>query len=378
MRGINGFDKRKELFFSLRNKGEIICIQETHSTTDCENEWTKQWGGGEVFYAHGSSRSKGVMTMIKFGSGITTKEWHADNSGRFLILQVSVNEVDFVIVNVYAPNEDNPEFFRQLLAESEKYSGYRIVTGDFNLALNPELDRNTRTINNPKATAYVNEYIESNSLIDIWRVRNPTRKFFSWRRMKPVKLESRIDLMIIDQGIAQWVSKIEMKQSFRTDHLLVFCNIDINMIKRGAGIWKFNSNHLRNPFFVKTLNEKIKKQIDIAVRAEFSPSQLWEHIKLTIIYNAQDLSRKIAFENNMIQSQLEERLDRYGEQEFLTEGDEILRDRTKRDLDQLVSLKAQGAIFRSKATWFNEGEHPTKYFLSLEKSRAGGKIFQSY
>ena len=76
---------------------------------------------------------------------------------------------------------------------------------------------------------------------------------------------------------------------------------------------------------------------------------------------------------NLIESQLQTQIDKLREKEDRTEGDNAILDRTITDLEKITSRKAQGAIFRSKARWYNEGEHNTKYFFSLEKSRSVGK-----
>ena len=42
-------------------------------------------------------------------------------------------------------------------------------------------------------------------------------------------------------------------------------------------------------------------------------------------------------------------------------------ERTQAELENLYDYIADGAILRSKARWYEEGEKNTKYFLSLEK-----------
>ena len=38
----------------------------------------------------------------------------------------------------------------------------------------------------------------------------------------------------------------------------------------------------------------------------------------------------------------------------------------KRELENIIEYKTKGAIIRSKARWYNEGEKNNKYFLNLE------------
>ena len=39
----------------------------------------------------------------------------------------------------------------------------------------------------------------------------------------------------------------------------------------------------------------------------------------------------------------------------------------KLELEEIVKMRTKGAILRSKAKWYNEGEKNTQYFLNLEK-----------
>ena len=61
VRGIRTFEKRKAVFSWLVNSdADIFFLQETYSTTrDIENIWRKQWKA-EVFFSHGSNRSRGT------------------------------------------------------------------------------------------------------------------------------------------------------------------------------------------------------------------------------------------------------------------------------------------------------------------------------
>ena len=81
MRGINGFDKRKEIFYTLRNKADIICLQETHSIEKNVNIWDSQWGKGTTIYSHGESNARGVLIHFRDGAGIELEESQTDTKG---------------------------------------------------------------------------------------------------------------------------------------------------------------------------------------------------------------------------------------------------------------------------------------------------------
>ena len=49
-------------------------------------------------------------------------------------------------------------------------------------------------------------------------------------------------------------------------------------------------------------------------------------------------------------------------------------DPLKRELEQIESNKTKGAIICSRAKFYIEGEHTSKYFFGLEKSKSKGRI----
>ena len=73
----------------------------------------------------------------------------------------------------------------------------------------------------------------------------------------------------------------------------------------------------------------------------------------------------------LVINQLEERLEKMKNEDNMNQNPLI--EKTEADLEELVSEKVKGCIFRSKCRWIHEGEKMSKYFMNLEKSRAGAK-----
>ena len=63
---------------------------------------------------------------------------YSDPSGRFLIMSVSINNLSLLLVNIYAPNKDDPDFFLDVFAKVDQFNHTSlIVGGDFNAVLGP-------------------------------------------------------------------------------------------------------------------------------------------------------------------------------------------------------------------------------------------------
>ena len=118
-----------------------------------------------------------------------------DNTGNLILLNIKINN-DFTItlINIYAPNTDDPDFFinvKDLILQSS--SDYCILCGDFNLVLNPQLDSmNYVNLNNPSSRKVVLNMIENLNLVDTFRHFCPDKRRYTWRKSNPVK-QARLD-----------------------------------------------------------------------------------------------------------------------------------------------------------------------------------------
>ena len=96
--------------------------------------------------------------------------------GRYIILDIEIPEVArMLIINLYAPNEDSPEFFLNLFKEIEQREVKNIImTGDWNMVIDFNKDTlNYKKLNNPKSNKIVIENKNKLDLIDIWRYSHP-------------------------------------------------------------------------------------------------------------------------------------------------------------------------------------------------------------
>ena len=61
-----------------------------------------------------------------------------------------------------------------------------IIGGDFNCHLDSSLDNLGGRIESKSSVKKINEIMTANDLIDIWRIRNPDKKQFTWTQKKPL------------------------------------------------------------------------------------------------------------------------------------------------------------------------------------------------
>ena len=201
--------KRREAFMLFKQKADIVCLQETHSTPEDECFWRNEWRG-KVYFSHGCNDARGVLIAIQENADLEVIDSQIDSTGRYVMLQIKHLEELFVLCSVYAPNKDSPEFFLNIFKVAENFTGKCISVGDFNFAFDPTLDRKTNKkliCNNDKSKDTVTQFMEDTLMVDIWGVRNPIKRTFTYQCNKG-KVASRIDLALIDQCMEGWVTHI--------------------------------------------------------------------------------------------------------------------------------------------------------------------------
>lgn len=83
------------------------------------------------------------------------------------------------LVNIYGPNNDNPQFYLTLQEKIRQLQNPKIIIGgDWNLVLNPSLDYyNYKHNNNVNAQKQVIDMIDQLELVGMWREVNPETLF---------------------------------------------------------------------------------------------------------------------------------------------------------------------------------------------------------
>ena len=364
--------KRRAIFNYARARADIICLQETHSVQTDEQFWKFEWGA-PIIFSHGDSNTKGVCILLRKGIEFKNQTIVSDEQGRFIICDIVIDEELLTVAAVYAPNKDTPKFFVNLFDQIIQKGNKFITLGDFNLALNKEIDRTGCRINNDKSASVINRLIEESIVIDVWRSRNENIKRWSYSRTKPTVASSHIDFVLASPATSQHITSVFYIPAIMTDHSAVFLSISMQQDERGRGYWKLNNAHLIKPEFLEVTNNMLERKTQ--EYAKLNPLECWECLKFDLANMSQDWSRQYASEKTLIISQLFEKVAELEEQlseEYCNQTNQILVN-TKADLDELEFEKAKGVMFRTKARYMIEGERNTKYYFGLEKTKSAAK-----
>ena len=85
-----------------------VFLQETHSVQKDEQVWTNQCscGTGSVFFSHGKSDGRGILIAFREGVKYKVIEKYVDTEGRYIVLNLMLNNSPVVLINYYAPNQE--------------------------------------------------------------------------------------------------------------------------------------------------------------------------------------------------------------------------------------------------------------------------------
>ena len=260
VRGINKQSKRIALFNWIKEKRfDVMLLQETFSSAEDENLWRSEWEG-PIYYSHGSKHSCGVAVLVNKGFDFEPELILCDSEGRYVIVKAKIEEEMICIVNIYAPNtkQEKSNFFKhvhKLLLQNEMHINQTlIIGGDWNTCISSSLDKSGGRDIEDSVTEEMKLLLSDLELVDIWRLKNPNTKRYTYRQRKPL-IQSRLDYFMVSSDVMDMTDQTQILASYCSDHSCVSLKLMCTPEEiRGPGFWKFNSTLLEDSDFVKSLS----------------------------------------------------------------------------------------------------------------------------
>ena len=384
VRGLNNSKKRQTIFqwFKKSHPG-ITMLQETHSTETNEKLWKSQWGQ-DIEFCHGTSQSRGVAILFDKNYDYEILNVQRDFDGRFLLLDILIENQPFVLVNIYAPTKDDIngqlKFLEFVVEKLSEYVDQNIIIGgDYNICSDPSIDKLGGKQEKQSASAKcIKDIQETFNLIDVWRVLNENKTRFTWRGVtKHGRVSSRLDYWLISSHLLYDLDTTDIYPSIKTDHSLIQISLTLKQsIERGRGLWKLNNSLLKDEVYV----EKIKTFLgncNEKYRGIENRALVWDAIKceirgITISYSIAKCKQQRKYINDL-KLELKELEIKLDNKENVIES----YSSTKNELEKYEEEILQGTIIRSRAKWIEDGEKCSKYFLQLEKRNYKSKCIKT-
>ena len=379
---VNGFGDKKDtskrdmIFLHIKEKGDILFFQETHTTTEKEIDYHIASKDTYIF-SHGESSSKGVMIVIpeKIEHELLKKD--CDTHGRYIIASCLLQGHTFLLVNVYAPNKENENafFLREINKKLEAFLAgeqydFIVTGGDWNFTENIDLDRRG---GNPTLWKHsVSEILELKQtfdLIDIYRIRNEEKREYTHRSSRHGTY-SRIDRFYISDNLQNYVSSVNITPPVLADHSVLSIHIKWeDDTPKGPGFWRLNNDLLLNEEYVNQIKEIIKHATE-GGNANDNWRTRYDFLKFEIKQHSINVSKKIAKKNRdevksledsiiILDAKVQEAPDNKDEKEKLLEAQARLENHYRRI--------ERGLALQAKTQCYEEGEKSSKFFLNQAK-----------
>ena len=391
VRGLNDSKKVRHLVNNCYKKcslssESIFMFQETYvsSLKLLDYIWR-----GEYHLTPGMGNSVGCITLLSS----TLKIVHSVNIGdRGHILAVSrdnVTRVEFIIVNVYAPNgldANKTEFMDEVVQRTgEIQTLYNcsvvILAGDLNIVFkNDEVKNRAFTTAESRTAAIIKQSLDTLDLADGW---NFSEKKFTWTSCRNGKQAfSTLDRVLYSDGKLQLLTKTADWSLSLSDHAAVTALFDLPnpRNKSKSFIPRLDPNILQDPECAKIMDEIYNSMMSDSLPT-WDPHMSLEYCKLCMrtAANAATGKMKASYrdEEKSLNQDINNVVNKLSSLKE-TEPDYLLY---VNKLDDLRSLKRQlvdkiGTKLerRTASKWYNEGELSNKYFFNLLNRRSNDEI----
>lgn len=119
-RGLNSPYKHRTMWkMALDHSCDLLCLQETHfpslNPLKCTHSKFQH-----IFTANDSVKRNGVLIAIKDSITFALLDKFIDVHGRFIILVAELNNTQYTLFNLYAPNTKPVKFIRKTLQKAKQ------------------------------------------------------------------------------------------------------------------------------------------------------------------------------------------------------------------------------------------------------------------
>ena len=378
---VNGLQvkKKRDLVFKELSKytGEILMLQETHTCALDERIYKTKWGKN-IFFSHGTTQSRGICTILPKGFNGECEHIYSDLNGRILIIKLSIDKVEYIVANIYAPvssyEQEQMELTAKLITELEPYMHSNlIIVGDWNVYLDDKLDKKSKSGNkcvNSKYRDMIKLFMENYDLVDCWRLAHPSTKRYTCRSGKKGEgvTQTRIDMVLLKEGLMNFYIDSKIEAGFKSDHNYTTVVLKSSDETRGRGFWKFNNKLLKDLIYVKMMKAMLLTEIE-QNNHYLDKGFLWDYIKMRIRSETMLYSGTIQRLKRDEQKRIADDIERLDVEYTNNPNDNTSQqlETAKNELENFNKEKLASSMFRSKCEWVEEGERNSKYFLNLEK-----------
>ena len=186
-----------------------------------------------------------------------------------------------------------------------------IVGGDFNINLNPDIDKfggRSSQADSKQFRAVLNELLETLFLEDILQNAMPHKALHTWHNSTK-GISSRLDYWFISDSLLNDISNCYIKTELFTDHDSVHFTLNLTSSdESGPGYWIFNVSLLCNPEYVALVKSIISQELNTTDNY-INKGFFWDYVKMRIRTETITFSKQLKQKEQKLQNDLQRTLD---------------------------------------------------------------------
>lgn len=273
VKGLRSPNKRSKILRHLKKLDtDVALLQETHLAEKDLNRLKKTWVG-EVIGSTGTGKTAGVIILLnKRIPYNVTKIEREDDGRRISIVLTQRNDPrnrTMQITNLYAPNNPDKNYFRDLLTWYLQQNNDRhVIGGDMNMTVNNEIDRqrqkqkkDTTTKTRPYAPqetkqTMLSDFIKQANMVDTWRQQHPTDREYTFNSHVHKSL-SRIDHILTTTALTLQIINTGIKPIAVSDHAPVRMTLRTQLKVNNTLGWRYPNHLTENLAIRKYVKERV-------------------------------------------------------------------------------------------------------------------------
>ena len=231
------------LFPRGKKSPDIFFFQESHGDKQDVSFWTRRIPY-KCYFTEASNNRGGLIVGVAKHLTYRLFDMQSDvvldgdsPIGEYLLLHCSINNVVYVLVNVYlwqAPSNEVhskvSQFWRKLFRKASGYGvGAMCFGGDFNMIAS---DADSSAVRPP----LLQSLLQDTGLEDVWRILHPGVSAFTHHSSQSA---ARIDYFLASGLFCQYVESAYIDIPTHSDHSPIYCNLFGDRSEKGPGVWRF-------------------------------------------------------------------------------------------------------------------------------------------
>lgn len=292
-------------------------------------------------------------------SNISLKSQTHDNEGRLLVTHLKKGEDLIHVVNINGPNTDDPVFWNSIssIIETLPQDDFIIVAGDFNIPLDPIIDRQSNCHYHPTGSHAIIQTI-------CFKFNLKDYTFYS----TPHNSYTRIDYILISGSFTHLIEHSGISPRLVSDPSCISVKLAGIHNEPTPKRWRFNNDVLTDPEDKKKIEEAIIDYLKHNDSAETNINTLWNALKATIRGIIIKIKTKINKRMNAGLVQLEHKIKTLESSHTLSLHDTtILTFLTQKKYEYNKILSEQAGV------WINKFKA-----LNVCEANKAGKLLASY